>query len=389
VFGLPPRLATGGHGGRPAAGRNDKLSPLHPPDERSRGERVVPDGSGSAERRRGLVVLLTAAFLVRGLFLVAALPIGDPLDESYHYAYADFFSTAHRPPSEREDSMPVELERVVSLLPRSTRVGGARVTWGQWSSLPSGERERRRREALSYRPEARGRYAGPNYETQQPPLAYAVGAAILRVLPRASLRARLMTLRAFAVVVAAFAAPLAFLLFRRLFALPAAAAATLAFVAYPGPATFTGRFTNDALGFPIAIGLLVLLIRAADGKLSRGQTLLLAAVLGIGAWTKLSFLPLCAAPVLAALVAPRGLRRTAIRRAAVASFVGLVAVAPWLLRQRVDSGDWLGMTASKAMGRAPAGRVRPMARAWGRSASSASVVSEGTSSSSPPEVCGS
>ncbi len=40
------------------------------------------------------VRLLTAAFLLRGVFFALALPYGDPLDEPFHLGYASFVAPA-------------------------------------------------------------------------------------------------------------------------------------------------------------------------------------------------------------------------------------------------------------------------------------------------------
>jgi hypothetical protein len=220
--------------------------------------------------------------------------------------------------------------------------------------MPEAERDALRRTALAYVPRDRASYATPNYETQQPPLAYALAVPALRVLPRATIVWRLFTLRALSVGLASCAVPLAFLFFRRLFRREAAVAATLAFVAYPGPATFTGRFTNDGLAFPLAAALLLVLSDVAAGTLTRKKTILLATLLAAGAWTKLYFLPLFAAPPLAALFAPGPMRWASLRRAAAASALALLFLTPWLVHQHSDTGDWLGLAETKQVRRSGA-----------------------------------
>lgn len=298
------------------------------------------------------VGLLTAAFLLRGLFLAIALPYGDPLDERYHFAYADFIAETGRLPREHEGSVPFELARGVTELPRSTATGGRRIDWGEWRVLPPAEKEARRRSALSYHAEDRGRYAGPNYETQQAPLVYEVGAGVLRMMSGASVSVRLLALRLLSVVVASIAVPFAFLFFRELFPASAALAATAAFVAYPGSGTFTGRYTNDAFAFPLGAALAVLLGFSSTGDMTRRRGVLLAAVLAAGLWTKLYFLPLLAAAPLAALFSPRQRRGRTFRLAIAVVAIAGALILPWLARQRAETGDWLGLNETKAARRA-------------------------------------
>jgi ABC-type multidrug transport system fused ATPase/permease subunit len=305
-------------------------------------------------RGRRIVLILTAAFFARGLLLILALPIGDPLDEMFHSGYAEYVEARGKVPKEASEAMPVEGMRITSTLPRSTSFGGPRLSFKEYMAMPRDWQRELRRKAFTRLPEERGVFLGQNYESQQPPLMYLLGAVALRG-PGARIDIRLFVLRLIAIAFAAAAVPLSYLFFRRLFPKYAALGATLAFVAFPGPGTFTSRFTNDALALPLAAGMLVLLADIARGRLTRRKSIALVAILALGSWTKLYFLVFFAAAPLAALLCPVDRRARTLRRALAATVLGFVLIVPWLVRQHSDTGDWLGLTETKAATRAGIG----------------------------------
>lgn len=296
---------------------------------------------------RPAVRLLTAAFLLRGIFFALALPYGDPLDEPFHLGYASFVAQTGRAPLAAELSLPVEVLRPGGLLPRSTVFPGQRVTWRAWASLSEGERLERRRQAFAWRDADRTTFLAPNYESQQAPLAYFAAWPVLAALKTAPLSARLLALRLLAVLVSACAVPLAFGFFRRVLPRRAATAATAAFVAFPGLGVFVGRFTNDALALPIVVAILAVLADMARGRLSPRRAALLGLLLAAGCWTKLYVLLLLPAAPLVALLLRRARRAPIRRRAMAASAFAFLLALPWLARQRNDSGDWMGLTETK------------------------------------------
>ena len=150
-----------------------------------------------------------------------------------------------------------------------------------------------------------------------------------------------------AVLAAALTVPIAHAFFRRLLPRQGALLATAAWAAFPGLGSFVGRFSNDALALPIIAAVLLLLAETAAGRLSWKGAALLAALLALGCWTKLYVLLLVPAAPLAGLLAPRHRRRTVLLRALAACATALLLLSPWILRQRVDTGDWLGLFASK------------------------------------------
>jgi len=312
-------------------------------------------------RGRPVVLLLTAAFALRGLLLVLALPIGDPLDEPFHLGYVEFVAATGRIPGEWESSMPVESRRLLETLPRSTSFGGPHLWWSAFRAMPRERQRELRREAFAHLPGERIRFLGTNYETQQPPLFYLLAALPLSALSWAPTNLYLLAGRLLALAFATAAVPLAYRVFRRLFAKPAALAATLAFVAFPGLGTFTGRLTNDALAFPLVVALLALFADAARGRLTRRGSVALALLLAAACWTKLYallFLPVAPA---AALLAPRARRGRSLRLALAGSAAAALAILPWSAHQRGATGDWLGLTFTKGATRAGVGLASELA----------------------------
>ncbi len=301
-----------------------------------------------SRRAGGLpLLLLTAAFLARGVFLALALPGGDPLDETYHFAFAQFLSETGRVPNPGEPSIAAEFLRVALLLPASTPISVKRISWKEYSGAPDETRRQLRREAYEYRPAERRLWRDPNYESQQPPLFYLLASAPLGRLPDARFSTRLLVLRLFSALLAATAVPLAYLFLRTVLSKGAALAATAAFVAFPGIGSFVGRFTNDALALPIAAALLFLFAEAGRGRLSRPRAAALAALLAAGCWTKIYFLLLLPVAPLAALLTASGRRSGSWRRALLGSALALLLFLPWMIHERSQTGDWLGLFPSR------------------------------------------
>jgi len=298
-------------------------------------------------RAAAAIPLLTTAFFLRGAFLALALPYGDPLDEWFHYAYATFLAETGRVPGPSEPSISMEFVRPGAFLPRSTSFGGVRISFQEFAALSPGEREERRADSYRYRPEDRAKFLYPNYEAQQPPLAYVAASGVLALLPRAPFDTRLLALRLSSAGLASLAVPLAYAFFRRLLPKRAALAATLAFVAFPGLGCFVGRFTNDAVALPLTVSLLIAAVEISRGCLSVGRAAALGLLLAAGFWTKLYMLLFLPLLPLAALCHPGPRRRLLFRRSAAAALFALVLFLPWMLHQRRATGDWLGLTETK------------------------------------------
>lgn len=197
---------------------------------------------GRLTRNRTILCVLTFAFFSRGLFLILALPIGDPLDELFHSAYAEYFAATGSAPRAATLSIPSSSSRVTAMMPRSTNFGGPKLTFWQFLAQPDARQRELRKIAFTPVPAERGVFAAPNYESQQPPLMYAIAASVLDV-SSSRIDLRLFDLRLIAILFASCAVPLSYLFFRRILSQRSALGATLALVAFPGIGVFTSRFT--------------------------------------------------------------------------------------------------------------------------------------------------
>jgi hypothetical protein len=301
-------------------------------------------GNAAARTSRWILLLLTTAFVARGVYLSLALPYGAPLDEPYHYAYASFFETTGRPPRGAEPSVSAELVRAQGKIPRPSVWETSDASFAHFSRLPASERSIRRSEAFALVPSERKVWVFPNYESQQPPLAYLLAIPLLRLLEAAPIDSRLLALRLFGTLIAAAAVPLVYALLRRFLQRRTALAATAAYVAFPGVGMFVGRFTNDQLALPLMTGLLLFLAVVAEGGLKPLPAVALGALLAAGLWTKLYFLSMLPAVLCAAGLSPRPVRGRTLALAAGAVLAAGIAFLPWVTRQRSATGDWFGLT---------------------------------------------
>jgi len=300
----------------------------------------------AAPLRAIAVLLVTAAFFLRGVFLALVLPYAEPFDEPFHYAYAAFIAETGRIPGLKEPSISKEFARPAALLPW-TAFGGDRISFEEFASLSASERAARRAEAYRYRPEDRRSFVSANYQTQQAPLAYLMAGGILALLPHAPFDTRLLVLRLFAIALACFTVPLAYAFFRRLLSKPSALAATLAFALFPGLGPFVGRFTNDALALPLVVALLGLFTDVSQGRLSGRRAVSLSLALAAGCWTKLYVLLLLPVAPLVALTVRGPLRKVVLRRSLATVFGAFLLFFPWMLHQRAETGDWFGLVPTK------------------------------------------
>jgi hypothetical protein len=302
-------------------------------------------------------------FLARGVFFCLALPYGDPLDEPYHFGYATYlWQTGHPPPS-AAPSMADEITRPFRTLPWYPSFASRAITWSSIVALSPSERLRRRESAFAPGPD-RTRWSGPNYESQQPPLAYLLTGWPLLFLRNARLSTRLLTLRLAATIASAAALPMLLALCRRVAPEKTARGMFLAVAAFPGLGIFLGRYTNDAVAFPLIAAALLAALPAADGTLSPRRSIAAGIVLAAAVWTKIYALTLLPALPAAALMAPAGRRAKMLVRTSSAALLALALSAPWAARQWRDSGSLSGLTEAKdaraaGVGMADAARAAP------------------------------
>jgi hypothetical protein len=293
------------------------------------------------------VALVCAVVFLRGCFLAWALPYGDPLDELYHFGYAEFFAARGRPPRGSEPSMSRAVFQPCGNLPCRGWPAQSGLRWRDFLSLPSPEQARIRNEAFRNSGSRKPEFITPNYESQQPPLAYVPGALLLRWAAGYPVDRRLSLLRILSGGIAAASLPFVYLFFRRLLSRRAALAALVGFAAFPGLAPFVGRYSNDSQALFLFAVSLSILVDISRGRLNGARAVLLSGLLAAAFWTKIYALVLCVAPPMAALLAPRRKRKTMLRLSLEASFAALALFLPWMAHQHAATGDWLGITVTK------------------------------------------
>jgi 4-amino-4-deoxy-L-arabinose transferase-like glycosyltransferase len=167
-------------------------------------------------------------------------------------------------------------------------------------------------------------------EAHQPPLYYAVGAA---------LGGGLMTLRWLSVLLGAATVVMAYFAARDLFrARPEVAWGAAGILAtLPAFAHLSGAANNDTLTTLISAGVFWRLGRLVRDGASVRDALVLGIWLGVGLWTKLTVLQLFPLVGLAFLLAPK--EKGWLGRAALAFGTALVMASPWLIRNALLYGD--------------------------------------------------
>ncbi|MBS1855465.1 MAG: glycosyltransferase family 39 protein [Acidobacteria bacterium] len=248
-------------------------------------------------RARIAVTVVWLAFVVRGVYYCAQMPLWEGLDEWAHFAAVEWFAGHGRMPARTllvSDAVVRTLE--LAPLPWSNNgwVAGA-VNHDDFWRLPPEERARRRAElahvtAWYRRPPELPPSIQRQYEGQQPPLYYAVMALPYRLTRGWPLERQVLLLRLLSVLLASAAIPLAWSMARRVAAARAAALAAAGFVAAsPAVAIQMAHVGNDALAFPLMTLALWAVVRAKPrwvlggaalgaALLAKGYALVLAAV---------------------------------------------------------------------------------------------------------------
>ena len=268
-----------------------------------------------------ILLILVAAGLVRGLFWASTIEVFGPVDELQHYDYVHSVATRLRPPVVGRDKISQDalaLAKVTS----TSRVRGA---------------------PFRPDPEDPGWAGADSYEGVQPPLYYVLAAVPYRLVQGSGGVTSVYVLRAFTVLVALAAIPVAYLLGRALFPrrpriwllAPAVLVASEGFVAN------SATVGNDCL--VIVLGGLSLLPVArahATGLTVRGA-LATGLFVGLALLTKLTaivLVPLVGIALLTVLIRQRASWRDAFVRIAAVVAPTVVMFLPWLAWNFVTYG---------------------------------------------------
>lgn len=145
---------------------------------------------------RTLVLLALAT----ALFFPFLLPLWEGFDEPFHYGYVQWLRHQRQFPELKTAVLTAEVWRSIELTPSSEAVHQnlpETTSYDEWSKLPVAERVARREALASLNPALQYQldFQRRNYEAHQPPLAYAVFAAIDHAVTRLPLPKRVLIQR--------------------------------------------------------------------------------------------------------------------------------------------------------------------------------------------------
>jgi len=210
-------------------------------------------------RPRILVAILWLAFVVRGCYYCAQVPIWEGLDEWAHFAALQYFAEHGHMPA-RSDPIADEVMRSLELTPlpwsNNGWIAGA-VNHDEFWRLPQEQRAQRLDELghlnASYRrPANLPPSSQRQYEAQQAPLYYLVLFPAYQLSRGWSLPAQVTFLRVLGVLLASAVVPLTYAIARLVPAARKAAIPVTAFVAaMPAAILLISRVGNDTLAVPL------------------------------------------------------------------------------------------------------------------------------------------
>jgi hypothetical protein len=289
-------------------------------------------------RRRLFIAALWVAFVFRGAFHAVVAPMWDGFDEPGHLAYILFIDEHGRPPGFHELSFPGFFVEANRFLP--SFVGHGAPNFAQWRAMPRAERDRSRAMAdqLARNPDRYRIYISGNYERQQGPLFYYLAAVPGFVLRRLTLPKLLVAMRLFCVLLASTAVPIAARLFRLLGGDRALAVGLPLFALAPNTAFAFDRVSNETLAFPLATAIAVELVLVTIRPRQK-DFLLLGALTAAGIFTRITFLAVLPAIVIALFLSRRK------TTSAIAQAIGIptLATAALLIWNKVGSGHISGI----------------------------------------------
>jgi hypothetical protein len=306
---------------------------------------------------RSVLILIWLAFITRGFFYAAIIPIWEGLDEWAHFAYVHhllMFGTVPGPDTRvsEEISQSLQLAPIAYSL---TLMPAPSVTHDVYWNLPVEERARRKAEFDALSPGGQTK-AGREvvYEGKQPPLYYLICAPVLKFAEGTSLATRAFAVRLFTVFLASLLVPLTFSIARRVLGESELAVMASILVAAMPVLSMTGaRIANDALAIVLFAILAWALLRPTpwDGR----GSLIIGITLGAGFLTKAYFIG--CVPVLmvaggaAIWNAPSGKRSRVAGFVLLSAFAGLAISGWWYLRILGAPGPvWADVSPANSVG---------------------------------------
>lgn len=301
-----------------------------------------PDGN---RRVRILLCLIWSAFLLRGVFYCAMLPLWEGHDEFAHFSFVQNL-VVHGDLPGVETRFQRDVEESILLTPLAWAFEGfppSHVIHDEYWRLP--EQDRMQREAQLRRLPIEWQSQPGNsrlYEATQPPLNYYLLSTAAIFLRNTHLFDRVFVLRILNLVIASLVIPLAFITARFVFRddrFSLSIAALLA--AMPHLLIDVSRVSNESLSIVLYTTLAYLLLHVIDGK----WRMLLPAgiVLGLGLLTKVYFVaalpPFASASVIVFFRSGRDLRKQVAAYSAFGAISVLAIAGWWFWRNSVLMGS--------------------------------------------------
>ena len=141
--------------------------------------------------------------LLHGLLYCFLLPLWEGFDEPYHYGYVEHLGSEREAPVDGRTLLSEEIWQSMHLVPASyvnVRNVPDLIPYSEYFKMDPAARRALRARLFALPPELRTKETGPpNYEAQQPPLAYLPLVAMQWVAPGGSLLRRVFRLRLFCV----------------------------------------------------------------------------------------------------------------------------------------------------------------------------------------------
>ncbi len=282
--------------------------------------------------------------IVNASLYSALLPLWEGFDEPAHYGYVEALWQTHRLPVLGRTTFPSDVIASFRFAPGSYlmhRWLPETTPYEEWFALSGAEKEHRRAELDSVRPDV-GTNTRTNYEAHHPPLAYFLLSLIDRSIPGSPITVRILIIRLFGAI---FSVALLFFgavaLCREL-ALTEPFGCALLFGVFSSQMFYaaTAHVTNDWLAIPLATWLFAA-VAAYINNPGINRLLAAAAWLAFGLLTKAYFLAF-ALWVAVAVVAMVWRGRTSARSALIGTALVVAIAGPWYARNALLYGNVSG-----------------------------------------------
>ena len=306
-----------------------------------------------------LLLFLWAAFVMRGLWYSAAMPVWEGYDEPYHFAYLQHLAAAKGLPLDTA-VVSLEVQHSLHLLPLAwelhlQHLPPPLLTYDSFWQLPAADRDLLISEVRRLSPGEGSEPATewmPNYEFQQMPLYYWLFWIPMRLMGKTSLPSRVMALRILSVLLASVVVPLCYKVARQVLGEEGKAlGVTALFVLLPELMVDLARVGNESLALVLMTIALVYALKTVEQRERWSAWIALGLALGLGLLTKAYFLVTLPALVLIALyliwtsLSTHGWKRQTITvtlRSCAAVGIILAVAGRWYWHVYVVTGSWSG-----------------------------------------------